>query len=604
MAALTLVDFIDEPLELRWLMNQDIRFNPEVFVAATPQVPGVYRMLNSQQKVIYVGKAKVLPKRFVSYFEGSSHRPDMEREICNMQTVFVMSDQEAHQLEYQIYLKYYLPYYNKTSPENSSYIYIEDVTDRSDDLAELEQAKRAKKASIRQKTLSGVDKFAQNQAGAKPAQTSYPAANLAANSAANLTVAAAPQLGKLEAEVSQEVEALLAKYELDSPEYVGRNISAETNLAASPTAAASSEVPASNQDIEFTRNFQVVQTRQLTAKAAQAASNWARDLAKSNPHYSFLEHADLELPIKINLPKISPEAKYRRDFVYGDARGLFIGPFTMTRAHKDILEEFQVEFGLPTCSTAKFNKYHKLKRGCEQADFGRCKAWCQQKTLRPYLEHFEGVKDLFLGKNTEAAKTLWQAHKDNMPVSAQFLNSRSRLDTLNLADNFDLLYLEKQDNLACMCVIEVSRGIIIDIRNVVLANAEDSTNLEALRAQLAELSRSDLYESFLVNYYNIVRKPEYIADSPVIDHHPDRIYILDSGFTPQMAKEYSALISEDFGYKVVLRSKFPYKQLRELAEFNTKHALEQRRGLLNPSRVKHINYKRALGPKASDFSMS
>ena len=36
-----------------------------------PAKPGIYRFLNSNKKVIYIGKAKDLRKRIKSYFSGS-----------------------------------------------------------------------------------------------------------------------------------------------------------------------------------------------------------------------------------------------------------------------------------------------------------------------------------------------------------------------------------------------------------------------------------------------------------------------------------------------------------------------------------------------------
>ena len=42
-------------------------------LAELPALPGVYIMRNSQGKIIYIGKAKVLKNRVRSYFDGSDH---------------------------------------------------------------------------------------------------------------------------------------------------------------------------------------------------------------------------------------------------------------------------------------------------------------------------------------------------------------------------------------------------------------------------------------------------------------------------------------------------------------------------------------------------
>ena len=46
-------------------------FDPKTFLKSLTNRPGVYRMLNSKGKVIYVGKAGALRKRVSSYFQRS-----------------------------------------------------------------------------------------------------------------------------------------------------------------------------------------------------------------------------------------------------------------------------------------------------------------------------------------------------------------------------------------------------------------------------------------------------------------------------------------------------------------------------------------------------
>lgn len=413
MAAFTLVEFIDSNLGVHWLMNQDMPFEQNAFVKSTPKVPGVYRMINSQQKVMYVGKAKVLPNRFSSYFEGNSHRPDMEGRIANMQTVYVFKDHEAMELEYNIYLKYYLPYYNKTSPENSMYLY-----------------------------LTPEDQY----------------------------------------------------------------------------------------------------------------------------------------------QSIGPQGVWRRDILFQMQETgkniTFIGPFTATRVHKDIINEFQMTFGIPSCTPAKFKRHQKEGFSCEEHEFGRCKGWCVKSTPAQYEKFWIPIKNIFL--SGEGSEELLETYKEQMPNTYKYIKTRSILDSLDVQEEYDLLYLHQDGANIGMSIIEVSKGQVIDIRNMSAAKADDTLICDprATIPFLAGLNRTQLYQGFLENYYHIVRDESYLADNSMIDHSPKKIVVINSGFTPQQAKDLSQNLSKIFGYKVRLHAKAPRRGVLELAKYNALNNLEQRKNLL------------------------
>ena len=57
------------------------KFDHREFLAHVNGLPGVYRMIDRNDKVIYVGKAKNLRKRVTSYFRKNEKSPKKRRKI-------------------------------------------------------------------------------------------------------------------------------------------------------------------------------------------------------------------------------------------------------------------------------------------------------------------------------------------------------------------------------------------------------------------------------------------------------------------------------------------------------------------------------------------
>ncbi len=104
-------------------------FGPELiadYVSRLPAKPGVYRMFDTHQNVLYIGKAKNLRKRVSSYTKYSRNTVRIQRMIratCSMEFVITDSETEALLLEATL-IKRLKPRYNILLRDDKSFPYI------------------------------------------------------------------------------------------------------------------------------------------------------------------------------------------------------------------------------------------------------------------------------------------------------------------------------------------------------------------------------------------------------------------------------------------------------------------------------------------------
>lgn len=101
-------------------------FAPKSFVDSLPARPGVYRMLDAQGEILYVGKARNLKSRVGSYFQPSNVHPKVQALVAKtarMEVTITNSDTEALLLEFNL-IKKHRPRFNVVLRDDKSFPFV------------------------------------------------------------------------------------------------------------------------------------------------------------------------------------------------------------------------------------------------------------------------------------------------------------------------------------------------------------------------------------------------------------------------------------------------------------------------------------------------
>jgi len=102
-------------------------FDIQAFVKNLPGRPGVYRMLDSDGAIAYVGKARNLKARVGSYFRADQLQPKVQalvRVVASIEVTVTNSDTEALLLEHNL-IKRHRPRFNVILRDDKSFPYVQ-----------------------------------------------------------------------------------------------------------------------------------------------------------------------------------------------------------------------------------------------------------------------------------------------------------------------------------------------------------------------------------------------------------------------------------------------------------------------------------------------
>lgn len=107
-------------------MTADYKFNAKEFIKSLAHNPGIYRMVDPDGKLLYVGKAKDIKKRVSTYFSSNQLSPRIAKmisQVARIDITITNTEAEALLLENNI-IKQHRPRYNILLRDDKSYPYI------------------------------------------------------------------------------------------------------------------------------------------------------------------------------------------------------------------------------------------------------------------------------------------------------------------------------------------------------------------------------------------------------------------------------------------------------------------------------------------------
>ena len=108
------------------MIEKELKFDSKAFIKSLTKRPGIYKMLDERDEILYIGKAKNLKNRVSSYFNKQTASPKkktMVAKIAGIEVTVTHTEGEALLLECQL-IKRHKPRYNICLRDDKSFPFI------------------------------------------------------------------------------------------------------------------------------------------------------------------------------------------------------------------------------------------------------------------------------------------------------------------------------------------------------------------------------------------------------------------------------------------------------------------------------------------------
>ncbi len=297
----------------------------------------------------------------------------------------------------------------------------------------------------------------------------------------------------------------------------------------------------------------------ITKNEKEALILEAQLIGELKPKYNIRLRDDKAYPfirigVKNPYPRISIVRKRQMD------GALYFGPFTSSSSLRNTLNIISTLFRLRTCSDSSMKR---KVRPCIKYQINRCSAPCTGNISKEhYRQDVLRAKEFLQGK-TKTVLTNLKTQMDRAASKLEFERAAQIRDQIRAIKNlleiqtvvskqkadFDVIYIEIKDSLACAGVLHVREGIL--------------KAKEVMALEVNIIDTSDSYSQFIKLFYKDLLPPKEII-LPIVPEDKDEL------------QEYLKAIS---GYEIKIKTakRGEKKALLDTARINaSQHLLEDK----------------------------